>query len=124
MRIRFVTAIAISSLGVALTVAGCDAANTTGDGGGGNKKGAAGDGTETRHGSASLPAGGRGTLDGGADPRIGAAAAQVTGHRLVDGRIVRIGISGKKRRRAHQLAGLAITALGHLFIDPGLLQRV
>src|SRR5207248_8808406 len=38
--------------------------------------------------------------------------------------IARVGIAGQQRRRGHELAGLAVAALGHLLGDPGDLQRM
>src|SRR6266446_6579072 len=53
---------------------------------------------------------------------IGPAAADVSGHRSVDVGVVWLRVGGKQCRRRHDLAGLAIAALGHLEIDPGLLN--
>jgi hypothetical protein len=52
------------------------------------------------------------------------AAAKVAGHRLVNVGVGRFRVAGQKGRRAHQLPGLAIAALCHLLVDPGLLQHV
>src|ERR1700752_3043311 len=49
-----------------------------------------------------------GFLDGSPDPRIGAAAADVPGHGLVDVRIARLRVRGQQRARRHDLAGLAV----------------
>src|SRR5712691_9070069 len=61
-------------------------------------------------------------LDSLADPDIRTAAADVPRHRGVDVAIGRAGLGGEQRRRGHDLAGLAIAALRHLQIDPGLLN--
>src|SRR5688572_28317158 len=52
------------------------------------------------------------------DAQVGAAAAYVAGHRGVDLRVARPGISGQQRRRRHDLAGLAIAALRHVDFLP------
>src|SRR5712671_2985729 len=80
---------------------------------------------DTRAMSASLVGGGRRLrclLDGLADPRIRAAAADVPRHRLID-----IGIRGRwylreQRSGGHDLSGLAVAALHDLQIEPGLLH--
>src|SRR5258708_525005 len=64
----------------------------------------------------------RRVLDGLADARIGAAAANVPRHRLVD-----IGIGGSRylheqRTGGHDLPGLTVAALHDLEIEPGLLD--
>src|SRR5687768_11595978 len=64
-----------------------------------------------------------GAVDGGADARIGAAAADA-GHRLVDVLVARMRVAPQQRHRSHDLAALAIAALRHLVIDPRLLHRV
>src|SRR5437879_13671123 len=61
-------------------------------------------------------------MDRGADPRISAAAADV-GHRLVDVLVGRIGVLAQQRDRREDLPALAVAALGHLALDPGLLPR-
>ena len=64
----------------------------------------------------------RGSLDGFADAHIGATAADIAGHRCVDVGIVGLRRLGEQRRRRHDLAGLAVAALDHLEIKPGLLD--
>src|SRR5215831_15322971 len=67
---------------------------------------------------------GSGLFDGVADADIGHATAKVTGH---DGIDVLIGWGGKvvdERRRLHDLARLAVTALRDLKVRPRLLHRV
>src|SRR5207302_8504836 len=61
---------------------------------------------------------------GGTNARIGAAAANVARHRLVD-----VGIGGlrfllEQRGRGHDLARLAIAALGYAQFDPRGLHRL
>src|SRR5258706_9465138 len=62
-------------------------------------------------------------VDRGADPRVGAAAADV-GHRLVDVLVARAGIFLEERDRCQDLPALAIAALRNLVVVPGLLHRV
>src|SRR3989442_14825606 len=61
-------------------------------------------------------------LDSLADSHISAAATDVPRHGGVDIAVARVGLGGEQRRRGHDLAGLAIAALRHLQIDPGLLN--
>src|SRR6266705_1535370 len=61
-------------------------------------------------------------LDSLADSHISAAAADVPRHGGVDIAVGRVGVGREQRRRGHDLAGLAITALRHLQRDPGLLD--
>src|SRR5271165_1088818 len=63
-------------------------------------------------------------LDRLAHADIGHATAQVSRHDAVNVLIGRTGEILQQRRRLHNLARLAIAALRHLQIDPGLLQRV
>src|SRR5258706_4600937 len=64
----------------------------------------------------------RRALDPGADACIGPAATDVSGHRTVDIAIGRVGVGGEQGRCGHDLAGLAVAALRHLQLDPGLLN--
>src|SRR5882672_1953135 len=64
----------------------------------------------------------RRVLDSLADSHISAAATDVPRHGGVDIAIGRVGLGGEQRRRGHDLAGLAIAALRHLELDPGLLD--
>src|SRR3546814_18701756 len=60
-------------------------------------------------------------LDGGADARIGAAAADISTHRVID---LIFGWRGRSLKQAycrHDLPCLAIAAQGNLFLDRGLL---
>jgi hypothetical protein len=66
----------------------------------------------------------RSLLDGGANALIGAAAANVAKHGVVD-----VGVRGmrrllQKRRGLHDLAGLTIAALRHVQRAPSLLKRM
>src|SRR5437016_9886457 len=59
-----------------------------------------------------------------ADLLIRAAAADAVAHGLVDIRLRWIRRLGEQRRRRHDLPALAIAALGHVFLNPGLLDGV
>src|SRR5258708_38364655 len=72
-------------------------------------------------------------VDGGADARIGSAAADVARHGGVDVPIGGIGLGGQQRGRAHDLAHLAVAALRdvergprglHLLTDGGRAQAL
>ena len=63
-------------------------------------------------------------MDCFADARIGTAAAQVAGHRLVDLGVARVGVGVQQGDGLHDLARLAVAALGDLFFDPGRLYGV
>src|SRR6202051_396431 len=65
-----------------------------------------------------------GALDGAKDARIGAATADIAVHMANDVVTARILVGRKQRRGLHDLAGLAIAALRHLQVEPGLLQRM
>ena len=58
-----------------------------------------------------------------ADALVGAAAADV-GHRRVDVGVARLRVLPEQRRRRHDLARLAVAALRHVELRPGLLHRV
>src|SRR3954447_1324800 len=64
----------------------------------------------------------RGELDRLADADISAAAADIAAHRIVDVRIGRMRFVLQQCRRRHDLAGLAISALRDLMVEPGLLD--
>ena len=72
-----------------------------------------------RHG---LPQLGR-AMDGAADPVVGTAAADVA-HRRVDLLVARIAGALHQPGRGHDLARLAVAALGHVELEPGPLHRV
>src|ERR1035437_6932510 len=65
-----------------------------------------------------------GPVNGGANPQIGDAPADVAVHRRVDVRVRRLGRLLEQRGRSHQLARLAVAALRHVEFLPGALQRV
>ena len=62
-------------------------------------------------------------MNRGANALVGAAAAQIAGHRRVDVGIRRLRGVRQQRRRRHDLAGLA-AALRNVQLDPGLLNRM
>ena len=66
----------------------------------------------------------RRAVDGRADALVGAAAADVAGHRGVDVGVGGLRLRGEQRRGRHDLAGLAVAALRHVELDPGLLHRM
>jgi len=63
-------------------------------------------------------------MNGLSDSQVSAAAAKVAGHRVVDVVVRRFRIAREQRSRVHDLAGLAVTALRHVFLNPGVLERV
>src|SRR6266404_1193310 len=65
-----------------------------------------------------------GALDGAEDAWIGAAATNIPVHVTNDVVAARILLACEQRSRLHDLSGLAVTALRHLQIHPGLLQRM
>src|SRR5712691_7013740 len=69
----------------------------------------------------SLP---HGALDRAHDARIGAAAADVGAHLVLDLRARRARVRREQRRGAHELARLAVAALRHALGEPRALQRV
>src|SRR5262245_44897043 len=62
-------------------------------------------------------------MHGAADGTVGAAAADV-GEDLVDIAVGRIGPGLEQGCRSHDEPGLAVAALRHLLLDPGLLDGV
>ena len=66
----------------------------------------------------------RRSVNGLADAIIRAAAAKVANHSAVDVFISWIRIGFEQSNCRHDLARLAIAALGHLLFDPGLLYSV
>src|SRR6202007_1484731 len=66
----------------------------------------------------------RGRMDGGADPWIRGAAADVAAHGFVNVGCAGLLILRQQRCRRHDLAGLAIAALRNLQADPGRLHRL
>src|SRR2546422_6822284 len=65
----------------------------------------------------------RRAMDGGADPLVGAAAADVR-HGGVDVGVAGAPVLGEQRRGGHDLTRLAVAALGHVLGDPGSLHGV
>src|ERR1700730_7077384 len=63
-----------------------------------------------------------GAFHGTDDTGIGGAAAQVAVHSLDDLLIARARVCRQQRGGLHNLPGLAVTALGDLLLDPGLLH--
>src|SRR6195256_3064563 len=63
-------------------------------------------------------------MDRGAYALVGAAAAQIAGHRGVDVGIRRLRGVRQQGRRRHDLTGLTIAALRDVQLDPGLLYRM
>src|ERR1700674_1391949 len=62
--------------------------------------------------------GARRILDGGTDALIGATAADIAGHRVVDVGIARPLVHLEQADGAHDLAALAVAALRHIVLDP------
>jgi hypothetical protein len=62
--------------------------------------------------------------DGGANALIGSAAADVAVHRVVDVGVRRVRRLLQERDGLHDLASLAIAALGHVDRAPRLLNRM
>src|SRR6202171_1280617 len=65
---------------------------------------------------------GRGAMDGLADALVGAAAADVAAHGIVDIGVGGVGFLGEQRYCGHDLSGLAVAALRNVFFHPGLLH--
>src|SRR5260221_14443324 len=65
-----------------------------------------------------------GALDRAHEARIGAAAAHVRAHVVLDLLARRARVRGEQRRGAHQLARLAVAALRHALGEPRFLQGV
>ena len=63
-------------------------------------------------------------MDGAADGLIGSAAANVVVHGFVDIGVGGLRGFGQQRGGRHDLPGLAIAALRHVFIGPGALHRM
>ena len=61
-------------------------------------------------------------MDGFADTLVGAAAADVAAHGVIDVGIARMWIACQKRRSRHDLSRLAVAALDDLMVKPGLLN--
>src|SRR6185437_979289 len=65
-----------------------------------------------------------GTVDGFADAVVAAATADIPLHGNIDVSISRLWRAVEQSHGAHDLAGLAITALRYRFFDPGLLNEL
>jgi hypothetical protein len=63
-------------------------------------------------------------MNSGANSGIGATAAEIACHCIVDLRIAWLRIAFQKGGCSHDLAGLAIAALWDRMFDPGTLHRV
>src|SRR5690606_20676218 len=63
-----------------------------------------------------------GLLDALADAGVGTAAAEVAGHGAVDVGIARLRVVGEEGGGGHDLAGLAVAALGDVGVAPGFLE--
>src|SRR5262245_9498992 len=67
---------------------------------------------------------GRGTMDGLTNALIGAAAADVAAHSIVDISVGGVGLLVEQRHGGHNLARLAVSALRNVFFHPSLLDRM
>lgn len=63
-------------------------------------------------------------MNGAANAIVGSAATEIAAHCHVDVGISGLRLAREQRRSGHDLSGLAIAALRHVFRDPSLLQRV
>jgi hypothetical protein len=97
--------------------------DATRDGGRSDEEGTAGDLSGAAHPLTLLQFLGGG-FHGGADARIGAAAAQIPTHSSVDIVICGLWHLGQKRGGGGDLPGLTIAALRDLVVDPSSLNRV
>ena len=61
-------------------------------------------------------------MNAGADAKVGAAAAHVAGHGVVDVLVGGLRIIGKEGGSGHELAGLAVAALGDVEFTPSFLE--
>jgi hypothetical protein len=61
-------------------------------------------------------------FNGLTNANVGAAAADVPGHRYVNVGVIRMRVARKKRDCGHDLSGLAVAALHHLEIEPSSLD--
>src|SRR5262249_47990363 len=66
----------------------------------------------------------RGPLYRNDDARICGAATEIAGHAVNDLLLGWVGVFRKQRDGLHNLTGLAVTALRHLLLNPGLLHRM
>jgi len=61
-------------------------------------------------------------MDSFADALIRATAADIAAHGVVDVGVGGVGLLAQQRHRGHDLSGLAVAALRHIFFHPGLLH--
>ncbi len=61
-------------------------------------------------------------MNAGPDAKVGAAAAEVAGHGVVDVFVGGLRVIGKEGGSSHELAGLAVTALGYIELAPSFLE--
>ena len=61
-------------------------------------------------------------MNAGADAKVGAAAADVAGHGVVDVFVGGLGIFGEEGGSGHELAGLTVAALGDVEFTPSFLE--
>src|SRR6185312_7810609 len=66
----------------------------------------------------------RGAVNRAADATVRAAPADVDGHRVVDVVVGGTWVRGQESGGRHDLPRLTVAALGHVFLDPRLLQPV
>src|SRR6185312_5815648 len=64
----------------------------------------------------------RRAVDRAADAIVGAAAADVAGHRAIDVLVGRLRVGGEERRGRHDLSRLTVAALRDVLLHPSLLQ--
>src|SRR5262249_24856796 len=64
----------------------------------------------------------RGLFDRLADARIGAAATDISRHRVIDIGVGGVWVGRQQRRSRHDLARLAVAALWNLPVEPGFLD--
>ena len=63
-------------------------------------------------------------MNGFPDAQVRGAAAQVTGHRIVDVRVGGLGVPREQRSGRHDLPGLTVPALRYVHLLPRHLQRM
>src|SRR2546423_1861133 len=73
---------------------------------------------ESRGGGGATSISGR-PLDGGADARVGTAAADISRHRRIDVGVGRVRLRRQQRGGGHDLARLTIAPLHDLHVQPG-----
>src|SRR5579863_8164926 len=83
--------------------------------------GSFGDSVDRSFRASRVGSGAGGTVDCAADGVVGPAAADVSAHGFVDITVGGMAGLAEQRDRRHDLAGLAVAALRHVFLDPRLL---